>query len=119
MVLPAEARLTLADACVFFLGLAVSVAVILSGGYPLPGMPGSVFALIAREIHQLICDLQGTLQNETINRFERRHLRSLVLAMGAGLSISVIGRMNSLKVPFILLFTLVLLILYGLERLWS
>ena len=102
-----------------FLSLAVSAASILSGGNPLFGMAGSVFALMVWDTHQLICDLQEIPQKETISRFEWRHLRSLVLAMGTGLSIAIIGRMISLKAPFILLFALVLLILFGLDRLWS
>ncbi len=102
-----------------FLSVAISAAAIITGGYPLLGMAGSVFALMAWDVHQLTVDLQCSPHKETISRFERRHLRSLVLAMGAGLSIAIIGRMISLKPPFILLFALVLLILFGLDRLWS
>ncbi|NMB59751.1 MAG: hypothetical protein GYA12_11315, partial [Chloroflexi bacterium] len=58
-------------------------------------------------------------QTETISRFEQHHLRSLALAMGVGLSIAIIGRFINLKVPFILLFAIILLILFGLDRLWS
>ncbi len=102
-----------------FLTMAVSAAIILSGGYPLLGMAGSVFALMAWDAHQLISDLQGTTQKETTSRFEQRHLWSLILASGTGLSIAIIGRMIRLQLPFILLFVFVLLILFGLDRLWS
>jgi len=101
------------------LSLAVSAAAIISGGYPLFGMAGSVFALVVWDTHQLICDLHGIPQTETISRFEQHHLRSLALAMGVGLSIAIIGRFINLKVPFILLFAIILLILFGLDRLWS
>lgn len=101
------------------LSLAASAAVILSGGYPLLGMAGSVFALLAWDVHHLIGDLLGTPQKETIGRFEHRHLRSLVLALGAGFLIASVGRMIRLQLPFILLFVIVLLILFGFDRLWS
>ncbi len=102
-----------------FITMAVSVIAILSGADPLLGLAGSVFALITWDVHQLIGDLQGTPQKESTSRYEQRHLRSLVLAVGAGLSIAIIGRLIRLQLPFILLFVLVLLILFGLDRLWT
>lgn len=102
-----------------FLTMAFSAVAILSGADPLLGMAGSVFALMAWDVHQLISDIQGTTQEETTGRFEYRHLRSLILSLGAGLSVAIIARMIRLQLPFILLFVLVLLILFGLDRLWS
>jgi hypothetical protein len=56
---------------------------------------------------------------EPTRRFEQRHLWSLLLALIIGLAIAIAGRMVTLQVPFILLVAVILLTVFGLDRLWT
>jgi hypothetical protein len=104
----------------FLLGaLGLSAAAILTGSIPVLSIAGAGFSLAAWDLHQLNVSLQNSPMKESTRRFKQRHLWSLILALVIGLAIAIIGRMVTLQIPFILLAAVILLTVFGLDRLWN
>ena len=99
--------------------LTLAAAATTNGGLPVPAIIGAGFAVMTWDLHQLTLDLRDSPLKESTRRFERQHLQTMGLALAAGITIALVGRMLSLKPPFILIVVMVLLVLFGLYRMWS
>jgi hypothetical protein len=58
----------------------------------------------------------GKNSSEQTHQYEIKHLQSLILALGFGLIAASLGRLLNLRVPFLLLLLLVLLTVFGVDR---
>lgn len=99
--------------------LVLPVTAILAGSNPVLSITGAGFSLAAWDLYQLISSLRDFPMKESTRRYEQRHLRSLFIALIIGLAIAITGRMVTLQVPFILLVVVILLVVLGLDRLWT
>jgi hypothetical protein len=99
--------------------LGLSATAILTGSLPVLSIFGAGCSLAAWDLHQLFFSLRDSPMKEPTRRFEQRHLWSLLLALIIGLAIAIAGRMVTLQVPFILLVAVILLTVFGLDRLWT
>jgi len=103
----------------FLSSLALAAAAILTSAQPVLPVIGAGFSLMVWDLFLLNSDLQDFPQKEPSRRYESRHLWSLILAATAGVLIALLGRLVSINPPFVLLVTLILLAMFGLDRLWS
>lgn len=53
------------------------------------------------------------------HRYESKHLQSLVLAVGSGLTIVLLGRQLHFRLPFILMLLCIALAVFGLNFIWN
>ena len=106
-----------------FICLMVSVCLAAAG--QLVGAPsllmicGSGLALAVWDLVLLEGALRGNQFGEQTRRYEIKHLQALALALGPGLSVPFIGRLLTLRIPFVLLMILVVLVPIGLDRIGS
>lgn len=99
----------------------VSQAVIgvLTGFPPLLAIFSSAMALAVWDLLFLNTALGSTPSGEQTRRYENSHLQSLALAVVFGITAGGLGRLLNLQIPFILLALFAVLILFGLDRVWS
>jgi hypothetical protein len=65
----------------------------------------------------LLLDIEmGKNSSEQTHQYEIKHLQSLILALGFGLVAASLGRLLNLRVPFLILLLLVLLTVFGVDR---
>jgi len=103
----------------FLSSLSLAAAAILTGAQPVLPVIGAGFTLMVWDLFLLNSDLQDSPQKEPSRRYESRHLWLLILAATAGVLIALLGRLVSINPPFVLLVALILLAMFGLDRLWS
>jgi hypothetical protein len=103
----------------FLSSLALAAIVILMGAQPVLVIIGSGFSLITWDLYLLNSDLQDSPIKEPARRYENRHLQLLMAAAVAAIFVAILGRFVTINLPFILLVVLILLALFGLDRLWS
>jgi hypothetical protein len=94
----------------------LAVAGQMTGGPSLLMICGSGFALAVWDLILLDGALGANSSGEQLRRYENSHLRSLALALGAGLLVVFLGGMLNLQIPFIAMMLLVALILFGFYR---
>jgi hypothetical protein len=104
-----------APACLVSL-VFLAAAGLLAGAPAFLMIPGAVAALAAWDLLGLDRTMQGSSPSETARQFEQNHIRSLALALGLGVLVAVTGSLLILQFPFIILIGLVLLNLFGLDR---
>jgi hypothetical protein len=101
------------------------VPVVLAGAGMLTGstsvlmMCGSAFALAAWDLLLLDGAMGIDPPGEQTRRYENSHLQTLALALGSGLLVALLGRSLSLQTPFYVLAVLVVLVVFGLNRVWG
>jgi hypothetical protein len=106
-----------------FLCLLMSVGLAVVGR--LVGVPpwlmicGSGFALAAWDLIFLNASLDGNDSGEQTRRYENKHFQALALALGAGLFVTFLGRLLNPQIPFLPLVLLVVLVIFGLDRIWD
>jgi hypothetical protein len=103
----------------FLSSLALAAAAIITGALPALPIIGSGFSLMVWDLFLLNNDLPDPPQKVPARRYESRHLWSLSLAAASGILIALVGRQVSINPPFVLLAALILLAMFGLDRLWS
>ena len=91
----------------------------LTGAVPLLMIFGSGFTLAVWDLLFLDAALGSNSSGEQTRQYENKHLQSLALALGFGLSVSFLGRLLILQIPFLVLVILIAVALFGLERFWS
>jgi hypothetical protein len=94
----------------------LAVAGQLTGGSSLLLICGSGFALAVWDLILLEDALGANSSGEQIRRYENSHLRSLALALGAGLLVAFLGGMLNLQIPFMAMMLFVALVLFGFYR---
>jgi hypothetical protein len=99
----------------------VGMAVVgrLTGVPPLLMICGSGMALAVWDLVLLDAALESNSSGEQTRQYEKRHLQSLLLAVGFGLCAAFLGRLLTLQVPFVLLVLFVVLTVFGLDRVWG
>lgn len=97
----------------------LAVMGILSGCPPLLMICGSGFALATWDILLLDGALKNNSSGEQSRQYEIKHLQSLGLALGSGLSTVFLGRLLRLQIPFVVLLLFVALVILGLDRVWG
>jgi hypothetical protein len=97
----------------------LAVAGILSGSPPLWMLCGSAVALALWDLLLLDAALGNKSALEPTRQYENRHLESLALALGFGLSAALLGRLLNIHIPFIVLVLCILLVLIALDRVWG
>jgi hypothetical protein len=80
---------------------------------------GSGLALAAWDLFFLDEELKGSTYGEQTRRFENKHLQSLTLALGFGLMAAFVGRLLNFQIPFAILMLFVLMVVFGLDRVWG
>jgi len=97
----------------------LAVAGVLSGAPPVLMICAVGLALAAWDMLALDAALAGISSTEQTRLYEKDHLSALALALGAGLLLALLGRLLSLRMPFVLLLFLAALAVFGLERVWN
>jgi hypothetical protein len=99
----------------------VGLAVVgrLNGAPPLLMICGSGFALAVWDLVLLDNALDGALPEAQTRLYESRHLQSLALALGFGLLMAFLGRLLTLRTPFVVVMLLVALVIFGLDRAYN
>jgi hypothetical protein len=98
-------------------GLAVTGQLI--GSPPLLMICGSSFALAVWDLVFLDDALGSNSFGEQTRQHENKHLRTLALALGCGLTVAFVGRLVNFQIPFIVMMLFIALVIFGLERIWG
>jgi hypothetical protein len=101
--------------------MSVALAVVgrLTGSPPLLMICGSTVALAAWDLLLIDDSLKGRSFEEKTRRYENKHLQSLALALGCGLMMALVGRSLNFQTPFLILLLFVILVVFGLDRVWG
>jgi hypothetical protein len=91
----------------------------LTGSPPLLMICGSVAALAVWDLLFLDDTLKGISYGGQTRRFENSHLQSLALVLGCGLIVAFVGRLLNFQIPFVVLLLFVVLVVFGLDRVWG
>jgi hypothetical protein len=91
----------------------------LSGFSSLLMILGSGFALAVWDIVFLDNALGGNSLDAQTRQYESKHLQSLTLALGFGLTVAAVGRLIHFQIPFIAMILFIAVIIFGLERIWN
>jgi hypothetical protein len=91
----------------------------LTGSSPVSTICASGIALAVWDLLLLDAALGSASLGEQTRRYEAGHLRSLALALGAGLAGAVLGRWLQLQISFYIVALLVALVVFGLDRAWG
>ena len=91
----------------------------LTGAPPLLMICGSGLALAVWDLLFLDDALGSHSSGEQTRRYENKHLQSLALALGSGLIVAFLGRLLNLQIPFVILVLFVVLVVFGLDRVWG
>ena len=106
-----------------FICLVVSVGLamvgLLIGSLPLLIICGSAFALAVWDLIFLDDTLGTNSPGEQTRQYENKHLQTLALALGSGLIVTFVGRFLNFQIPFIVMMLFVVLVIFGLEHIWS
>ncbi len=99
--------------------MGLAVAGCLTGAVSVWMILGAGLALAVWDLLLLEAALEGCAFEEQTRRYESQHLRSLALAVGAGLLAALLGRGIPLQLPFIVLVFSASLVILGLDRIWN
>ena len=102
----------LASTCLGVVGL-------LTGASPGLMIGGAAVALAVWDLLLLDVALGRDSSGEQTRRYEAKHLQSLALALGIGLSGVFLGRLLRLEVSFFVVVFFVALAVFGLARAWG
>jgi hypothetical protein len=80
---------------------------------------GSALALATWDLLLLDAALGNPSSMEQTCPYETGHIRSLVLAVGGGLVVTLLGRLLNVQVPFLVLILFIIFILFALDRVWG
>lgn len=90
----------------------------LTGSHFILSIISSGFSLAVWDLLLFDASLQKTTCADQTRRYENRHLQSLSLAVGLGIFAGIVGRSLHLQPPFILIVLMIVLALFGLDRVW-
>jgi hypothetical protein len=102
-----------------FASVCLAVAGRLTGSPPILMICSSGAALAAWDLLFLVNALKGSSFEGQTRRYENKHLQSLALAIGCGLTVALVGRLLNIQIPFIALMLFVVLVVFGLDRVWG
>jgi hypothetical protein len=99
----------------------VSLAVIgkLTGAIPILMIFGSGITLAVWDLLLLDAALGNNSSGEQTRQYENKHLQSLALSLGFGLSMALLGRLLNFQIPFFVLLLFIVFTLFSLDRIWS
>jgi hypothetical protein len=80
---------------------------------------GSTLALAVWDLIYLDTALGKNSFGAPTRRYENQHIQSLVWALGFGLFVVLLGRVISIRVPFIVMMLLISLTLFALDYVWG
>jgi len=104
--------------CLFAsVGLAVTGRLI--GSPPSLMICSSGVALAVWDLLFLDNTMGGNSAKEQSRQYESKHLQALTLAVGSGFLVAFLGRLLYLQIPFVVMMLLVVLLLFGFERIWG
>ena len=103
------------------LSISVGLAVVgtLIGCSPTLMIFGSAAALAAWDFIFLDSAVGNHSSGEPTRLYEKRHLQSLLMALGFALLAIVLGRFVNIQLPFIVLLLSLAFILFALDRVWG
>lgn len=88
----------------------------LTGAPPFLMICGSGIALAVWDLLLLDVALGSNSSGEQTRQYEKKHLQSLILALGFGLFVAFLGRLLTFRIPFVLLAFFVVLAVFSLDR---
>jgi hypothetical protein len=97
----------------------LAIAGCLSRVFPLWMILGSGISLAVWDLTLLNAALGESAFAKQTQRYENKHIQSLMLAVGAGLLIASLGRFLHLQLPFVVLLLFVALFIFGMDRAWG
>ena len=97
----------------------LAVAGQLSGTSAVLMICGAGFALATWDLLFLDDALKNNSLDEQTRRYENRHLQSLGLALGFGLTVVFVGQSLHFSIPFVVMILFVALIMFGFKRIWD
>ena len=90
----------------------------LLGSPPVLMILGAAAALAAWDLVSLMSALGGGAEMEPSRQYEKAHMRSLTLAVGGGLFVALLGRLIRVDIPFIVLMSLSIFLVFAMDRVW-
>jgi hypothetical protein len=90
----------------------------LTGSHFILSIIGSGFSLAIWDLLLFDASLQKTTYADQTRLYENTHLKSLSLAVGLGIFTGIIGHSLHLQTPFFLIILMIVLALFGLDRVW-
>jgi hypothetical protein len=105
---------------VLLISVGLAAAGLFAGASPFLMMLSATFALASWDLVLLDHTLTDNANSsaKTIALFENRHYQNLALALGLSLLIAVAGQLIRLQIPLGGMILLVILALFGLDRVW-
>ena len=96
-----------------------AVVGILIGSPPFLMIFASAIALAVWDLLILDAALGNHSSAEQTRHYEKEHLQSLTLALGSGLSGTLLGSFLKVQIPFIVWMLFITFILFALDRVWG
>ena len=97
----------------------LAVVGILTGSPPFLMIIGLGLALAVWDLFFLVVALDSNSSGEQTRQYENKHIQSLAIALGAGLLLVLLARLIHFQTSFIILALLILLVIFGLSRVWG
>jgi hypothetical protein len=91
----------------------------LTGAAPLFMIFGSGVSLAVWDLLYLDAALESNSSGEQTRQYENKHLQSLTLALGFGVSVAFLGRLLNPQIPFLVMLLFIAFTLFALDRVWS
>ncbi len=104
------------SACLVIL-VGLAVVGLFQGAPAFAMLPGTAAALAVWDLMNLDRTMGVSSSSGTAGRFETRHIQMLSLAIGLGVVMAFSGKLVPLPIPFVLLVLVILLDMFGLDRL--
>lgn len=104
------------SACLMIL-VGLAVVGLFQGAPAFAMIPGATAALAVWDLLNLDRTMRINSSSGTAGRFEKRHVQTLSVALGLGVVMAFSGKLVPLPIPFVLFVLLILLDMYGLDRL--
>jgi hypothetical protein len=102
-----------------FASVCLAVVGLLTSSPPLLMICGSGASLAAWDVLFLDDALKVSSYEGQTRRYENNHLQSMVLSLGCGMILAFAGRLLNFQIPFVVLMLFVVLVVFGLDRVWG
>jgi len=100
------------------LDVSLSAGGLVSGARPELMLISAALALASWDLSLWNMALAGNDRPDSQSSLAYSHITSLALAVGLGLLAALAGRLLRFQLPFVVMVLLVLLVLFGIDRLW-
>ena len=95
-----------------------AVVGILIGSPAILMLLGTTMALVVWDLLLLDVAIGKGSSVEQTRHYENSHLRSLALALGVGLVVSLFGHLISIQIPYVVMLLSSAVLLFALDRVW-